>query len=76
MDDRQDSLIDQTGYGDKPKPDDELAQLWILEQIPKGIHTNILGVLKCNSQARGFIQFQNEEEFKWLKRRIDGERRL
>ena len=76
MDDRQEGLIDQTGYGDRPEPDDESAQLWILEQIPRGIHTNILGILKCNGHAKGFIEFKDEEEFKWLKRRIDGERRL
>lgn len=61
------------GYdGEKPEESQPIDSLrWTLEQPEYFWSTKIMGQLKCDGISRGVIYFQNEEEFQWLKTKIE-----
>jgi len=64
-----------SGY-EGPDEDPFVVQLWLLVKIPSGVHGGILGQIVCNGEVRGTLQLKDEDEFNWLKPRIDSERQL
>ena len=66
-----------TGYEGNEGEDKFVGeQRWILKNWLSPIATGVMGVLEVyednKRSVRGHIEFKDEEEFNWLKRRIDG----
>ncbi len=63
------------GYDGETEQGPEMSsgeKIWILKRIPATVHGGILCHLTCDGKARAMIHLQDEEEFNWLKPRIDG----
>jgi hypothetical protein len=64
-----------SGYEGVESPDREHSDFkrWNLRRISSGLHPGIVTQVECDGQARGIITLFSEEEFNWLKPRIDGD---
>ena len=63
------------GYDGEPTQEGEMSsgeKIWNLKRIPSTVHGGILTQLHCDGEARAVIHLKDEEEFNWLKPRIDG----
>jgi len=63
------------GYDGESKQGPEMSsgeKIWNLKRIPATVHGGILTHLTCDGEARAVIHLKDEEEFNWLKPRIDG----
>lgn len=67
-----------SGYEGEERPDREHSDFkrWNLRRISSGLHPGIVTQIECDGDARGIITLFSEEEFNWLKPRIDGDQRL
>ena len=72
-----------TGYDGPDETDDKFVgeQRWQLKQwISPIVGKGVMGVIEVYEDAdrsvRGYIEFKDEDEFEWLKRRIEGGRKV
>lgn len=70
-----------TGYDDDKDRDKFVGeQQWVLKEWLSPIAMGAMGVLEVYEDGvrsvRGHIEFKDKDELDWLKRRIDGGRRV
>lgn len=63
------------GYEGEERPDREHSDWarWDLRRISSGLHAGVVAQVCCNGVVRGLVELKDEEEFKWLKKKIDGD---
>lgn len=62
-----------TGYeGDEEKKEISAGKFWHLKKIPSLLHGGVVAQLMCDNEPVGILQLKDEEEFEWLRKRIDG----
>jgi len=69
---------DATGYSGEPTEKEQLKHIdyWDIEEYPSGtrLGQDFQGRLTCDGVVRAIIYFEDEEEFKWLAKRVRGDR--
>ena len=63
----------ETGYDQGGSEEDEGTVVFELTKVEHLYSRGIMGRLKRNGEPIGLLYFKSEEEFDWIKRRIDGE---
>lgn len=63
---------DTTGYDPEDEEDLPRHSTWKLEKFVAMFSSSFLVRLTVNDEPVGILHLRNEEDFKWLKARIDG----
>ena len=61
-----------TGGYDGAKDEPPTTFFWNLEKDTSGFYSGIQAYIRAGSEVRGVVRLKSDEEFEWLRRRIQG----